>query len=55
MLESKICFRDDPEYIHCKEELGKSYQEKINSAIQNQITTISCIEKEITDGKKNKY
>ena len=21
MLESKICYRDDPEYIHCKEEV----------------------------------
>ena len=27
MLESKICFRGNPENIHCKEELDKLYQE----------------------------
>ena len=78
-LESKIRFRDDPEYIHCKEELEKLYQEKTNSAIirsrcdwyeheiksskfflnlekicaaQNQIRTISCSEKKMTDEKE---
>ena len=33
ILETKIRYRDDPEYIHCKEELDKLYQGKINSAI----------------------
>ena len=33
ILESKICYRDDPEYIHCKEELDKLYEGKINGAI----------------------
>ena len=33
MLESKICFTDDLEYIHCREELDKLYQGKINGAI----------------------
>ena len=32
VLASKIRFRDDPQYIHCKEELEKLYQEKINGA-----------------------
>ena len=77
ILESKIRYRDDPEYIHCKEELDKFYQGKINSAIirsrcdwyehvekspkknlekkhavQKQIRTISCSEKEITNEKE---
>ena len=79
ILESKVRYRDDPEYIHCKEELDKLYQGKINGAIirsrcdwyehgeksskfflnleknravQNQIRTISCSEKEITDEKE---
>ena len=29
ILESKIRYRDDPEYIHCKDELDKLYQGKI--------------------------
>ena len=33
ILESKIRYRDDPEYIHCKEELDKLYQGKINGVI----------------------
>ena len=33
ILESKFRYRDDPEYIHCKEELDKLYQGKINGAI----------------------
>ena len=33
ILESKICYRHDPEYIHCKEELDKLYEGKINGAI----------------------
>ena len=33
ILESKIRYRDDPEYIHCKDELDKLYQGKINGAI----------------------
>ena len=33
ILESKIRYRNDPEHIHCKEELDKFYQGKINSAI----------------------
>ena len=33
ILESKICYRDDPEYIHCEEEVNKLYLGKINSAI----------------------
>ena len=33
ILEPKIRYRDDPEYIHCKEELDKLYQGKINGAI----------------------
>ena len=33
ILESKICFREDLEYIQYKEKLDKLYQEKINSAI----------------------
>ena len=32
-FESKIRYRDDPEYIHCKEELYKLYQGKINGAM----------------------
>ena len=79
ILESKIRDRDDPEYVHCKEELDKLYEGKINGAIirsrcdwyehgeksskfflnlekncavQNQIRTISCSEKEITDEKE---
>ena len=79
ILESKIRDRDDPEYVHCKEELDKLYEGKINGAIirsrcdwyehgeksskfflnleknravQNQIRTISCNEKEITDKKE---
>ena len=78
-LESKIRDRDDSEYVHCKEELDKLYDGKINGAIirsscdwyehgqksskfflnleknravQNQIKTISCSEKEITDEKE---
>ena len=30
---SKIRYRDDPEYVHCKEELAKLYEGKINGAI----------------------
>ena len=68
-----------PEYVHCKEELDKLYEGKINGAIirsrcdwyehgeksskfflyleknraiQNQIRTISCSEKEITNEKE---
>ena len=79
ILESKIRDRDDPEYVHCKEELDKLYEGKINGAIirsrcdwyehaeksskfflnlekncavQNQIRTISCSEKEITEEKE---
>ena len=26
ILESKIRYRDDPEYVHCKEQLDKLYQ-----------------------------
>ena len=33
ILETKIRYRDDPEYIHCKEELDKLYQGKINGAL----------------------
>ena len=33
VLESKIRYRDDPKYIHCKEELYKLYHGKINGAI----------------------
>ena len=33
ILEPKIRYRDDPEYIHCKEELDKIYQGKINGAL----------------------
>ena len=33
ILGSKIRYRDDPEYIHYEEELGKLYQGKINDAI----------------------
>ena len=33
ILEPKTRYRDDPEYIHCKEELDKLYQGKINGAI----------------------
>ena len=33
ILESEIRYRDDPKYIHCKEELDKLYQGKINGAI----------------------
>ena len=32
-MESKIGYRDDPKYIHCKEELDKLYQGKFNGAI----------------------
>ena len=79
ILRSQICHRDNPEYIHCKEELEKLCQGKINGAIirsrcnwyehreklskffldlekncavQNQLRTISCSEKEITDEKE---
>ena len=82
ILEPKIRDRGDPEYVHCKKELDKLYEGKINGAIirsrcdwhehreksskfflnleknravQNQIRTISCNEKETTDAKKNKY
>ena len=74
-LESKIRYRDNPEYIHCKEELDKLYQGKLirsrcdwyehgeksskfflnlekNRAIQNQVRTISCSDKEISDEKE---
>ena len=30
---SKIRYRGDPEYVYCKEELGKLYEGKINGAI----------------------
>ena len=30
ILEPEICFRDDPEYIYCKEELEKLCQQKVN-------------------------
>ena len=33
ILESKIRYREDLEYIQCKEKLDRLYQEKINSAI----------------------
>ena len=33
ILESKIRDRDDPEYVHCKEELEKLYEGNINGAI----------------------
>ena len=33
MLESKISDRDDPEFVHCKEENDKLYEGKINGAI----------------------
>ena len=33
ILESEIRYRDDPKYIHCKEELDKLYQGKINGAL----------------------
>ena len=33
MLDSKIRFSYDPEYIHCKEELDKLYQERTKGAI----------------------
>ena len=79
ILESKIRDREDPEYVHCKEELYKLYEGKINGAmirsrcdqhehgeksskfflnlekncaVQNQIRTISCSQKEITDEKE---
>ena len=29
ILESKICDRDDPEYVYCKEELEKLYEGKL--------------------------
>ena len=31
--EFKICDKDDPEYVHCKEELDKLFEGKINGAI----------------------
>ena len=79
ILGSKIRYRNDAEYVHCKEELDKLYEGKIddalirsrcvwhehgdksskyflnlekNRAVQNQIRTISCSEKEITDEKE---
>ena len=33
ILESKIRYGDYPEYVHCKEELDKLYEGKINGAI----------------------
>ena len=33
ILESKIHYRDDPEYIHCTEKLDKLYRGKLNSGI----------------------
>ena len=33
ILEFKIRYRDDPENVHCKEELDKLYEGKINGAI----------------------
>ena len=33
ILESKIRDRDNPEYVHCKEELDKLYEGKINGPI----------------------
>ena len=32
-LDHKICYPEDPEYIHYKQRLVKSYQKKIDSAI----------------------
>ena len=32
ILESKTRYRDNPEYIHCKEEFDKLYQRKIKDA-----------------------
>ena len=33
ILEPRIRYKVDPEYIHCKEQLGKLYEGKINGAI----------------------
>ena len=33
ILKSKIRDREDPEYVHCKEELDKLYKGKINGGI----------------------
>ena len=49
ILKSKIRYRGDPEYIHCKEELDKLYQRKINGAII--LSRCDCYEHEEISSK----